>query len=240
MKMKHIAALMATMAAAAVSVMPMSASAEMKDSYTFQLVGYFGTVSDWDGASDNMVTVDHDGTYTIVWEVDEPVASVEGEGVLCLDSDVNIYDYAAAAGGDGISDGTVRISIDSVAVDGNVQPYTQSANAVCSGDDNTSLRVNLNNQWGKTGAIADLNMAFTVESELTVTFTVEGLFPESEETTEAPATETTAAADTTTAVGSTTTAVVTTNAATGDTGIAAAAAILAAAGGMILISRKSR
>lgn len=253
MKMKNIAAIVAAMAVSAVSVMSMSASAEMKDSYTFALGGQFGVYSDW--SKTNTVTVDHDGTYSLTWTVPEATETNEEDLTLLLDSDVNIYDYATTEGGTGLTDGTIKVTIDSVTVDGAVIAYTQSADSLTDGDDGSSLRVNMRNRFASP-VITDLDANWAIESELVVTFTVEGLFPVVEETTEAPETTTAAPADgtttaagsTTTAAGSTTTAAggtttaaaTTTNAATGDTGIAVAVAALAVAGGMVLVSRKNK
>lgn len=258
MKMKSIAAIVAAMAVSAVSVVSMSASAEMKDSYTFALGGQFGVYSDW--AKTNTVTVDHDGTYTITWTVPEATETNENDLTLLLDSDVNIYDYATTEGGTGLTDGTIKVTIDSVTVDGTALAYTQSAESLGTDDYGSALRVNMRNRFASP-VITDLEANWSIQSELAVTFTVEGLFPvndpelteASTEETTAPADSTTTAAGTTTAGGTTTTAAgtttagstttaaaTTTNAATGDTGIAVAVAALAVAGGMVLVSRKNK
>ncbi len=254
MKMKNIAAIVAAMAVSAVSVVSMSASAEMKDSYTFALGGQFGVYSDW--AKTNTVTVDHDGTYTITWTVPEATETNENDLTLLLDSDVNIYDYATTEGGTGLTDGTIKVTIDSVTVDGTALAYTQSAESLGTDDLGSALRVNMRNRFASP-VITDLEANWSIQSELAVTFTVEGLFPvndpepteaSTEEQTTAPADSTTTAAGTTTAGGTTTTAAgstttavaTTTNAATGDTGIAVAVAALAVAGGMVLVSRKNK
>lgn len=253
MKMKNIAALVAAMAVSAVSLIALPASAdELPSSYTFYFGGAFAGL-DFHKANRVPVTVTADGSYSATL----PGAGITSETdlILYLDSDVNIYAYGKEEGDDGLKNGTIQLSIDSVQVDGIDIAYSQSANAVTTGDNGHDLRANIYNSWG---GVTDIDPNLEVKEGITVNFTVSGLFPVAEPdptdapteaaTTAAPADSTTAAGSTTTAAGSTTTAAggtttaaaTTTNAATGDTGIAVAVAALAVAGGMVLVSRKNK
>lgn len=256
MKMNKI---LAAMAASAISVsafaaMNLSASAEKKDSYKFALRGQFGTENDWgDG---HTVTVDKNGTYSIEWAVSQATETNNEDIILFIDTDVNIYDYAANENSDGITDGVIKFAIDSVTVDGVAQSYTFSEGSLRTDDGGSNMRLNLNNRFQGN---VDLDGNFAVEDKIVVTFTVDGLFEnaDAEDTTTTTTTAPAAAAGTTTtttaaaaaaggttttkaaaAAAGTTTAAAQAAAATGDAGVGVVVAAVAVAGAAAYVSRK--
>ncbi len=260
MKMKKLAAMVAAMAVSAMSIVSVNAFAEKQSAYEFYLGGSYAGHQfhspDW-----VKVDVPADGTYTVTYE---GAGETNGDDfILYLDSNVNVWDYGTTEGGNGITDGTIKITIDSVLVDGQPIAYTMSDGAVRTSDDGNNLRVNVYNQWAGT---KDVDPNLTVTESVGITFTVSGLFDaeepttEATTTTEAAATTTTeggsttaagtttksgsttkAAGSTTKAAASTTTTATTTNTATGDnSGIAVAVAALAVAGGALVASRKRK
>lgn len=251
MKMKNmIAALSAVMvSAASFAAMSITASAETKDSYDFKLGFLFAGTN-----IDEHIQVTADGQYTITAAIPDAGETNKNCLTLFIDSDVNIYDYAMTDGGDGIKDGVLKLTVDSVVVDGTPVAYTQSPNAVTTGDDGTSLRCNIHNPYAKPEEILDIPSVLTGTDKIEVTFTVSGLFNAQEEPTDAPteaptdapsaattAAATTAAGATTAAATSAPTTSTASNASTGESnGIALVVAGLAVAGAAAVVTRKRK
>lgn len=253
MKLRNIlaAAAACSVAVASMALTALSVSAE---SYgTAYLCISAGTDSAWKAGDLGGATADivGNGQYTVSVELNNPTGSVE---LLLIQTDINVYNFGSM---DGLEGSGLNIAIDSIKADGNDVAYTgPSDGALATGDDGTSLRMNILNTWGNS--VSDMSSATAVESTMEVTFTVSGLpedAPVADTATEAAteavdgeaidgeavdgeaaATEaaaTEAAAATTTKAASTST-----SSNTGDAGVAMAVAGLTLAGAVAYVTKK--
>ena len=159
-----------TSAAAFNGISPEAGKTAIAESYNFYLHGQYGGNGFW--GDEYTVSVTEDGTYTITTDV--AGETNEEDMLLFLDSDVNVFDFSED-GGNGVEQGNIKITVDSVKVDGEEVAYTPSENAVTTNDDGSSLRVNLVNRYASP-VVQDIDPNITVEESISVTFTIKGIF----------------------------------------------------------------
>ncbi len=151
--------------------------------YTYLQLMSGGETGLSDPSETNSAVFTEDGTYEMSYTYEMGSASIE---LLLIDSNINAYAFAPEGTSDPIADGTVNMSIDSItltrAADGTVETVeygTPSEGAFRTGDDGSSIRYNILNQWTNP-AVEDISTALPGEGALegdilTVTFTITGL-----------------------------------------------------------------
>ncbi len=148
--------------------------------YTFMSVQAGGEQL-WEATKQNTAIFTEDGTYDMSYTFTSGSASIEA---CIIDSNINAYDFAPEGTTDPIAEGSVNMVVDSVKLvraDGTeeVIEYTPSEGAFRTGDNGSSIRMNILNQWTTPSA---LDIPTTLPGEganegdtLTVTFTITGL-----------------------------------------------------------------
>lgn len=147
-----------------------TASADIKDTYNFSLMGTVGDAQFWDNDAP-VVEVTGDGSYSIELTFDKTTESKSGTGALIMSTDINAFDYDE--GGVPAKTG-INITIDSIKIDDKEIEYTgPSEGAYTLNDDGATLRYNIYNVWGNS--VEDISFDFTVEKNIVVNFSVSGL-----------------------------------------------------------------
>jgi hypothetical protein len=174
---KKIVASIVTLALVGSLMTAVPANAEKQETYTASLEGTIGSVEFWDAEAPT-TTITGDGQYSITLEVSEPTTAVDEKGALILNTDINPYTFfeeGAEISTDNeqvAKDSGVNITVDSILVDGEEIAYNgPSAGAYV--NDSNKLRVNIYNVWGND--VRDIDFDFTVESTVTVNFSITGL-----------------------------------------------------------------
>ncbi len=157
--------------------------------YTVFMSVQAGGESLWEPAETNTATVEGDGSYSVSYVFTDGSASIEA---CILDSNINAYAYAPEGATDPIAEGSVNMVVDSVtltrAIDGTVEEVAYngpSEGAFRVGDNGSSIRYNVLNQW-TSPAVTDIDTVLPGEGAnegdtLTVNFTITGLGTEEEE-----------------------------------------------------------
>lgn len=147
-----------------------TASADIKDTYNFSLMGTVGSEQFWDDKAP-VVQVTGDGSYSLELTFNEATESKSGTGALIMSTDINAFDYDP----NGVPANTgINITIDSIKIDDKEVEYTgPSDGAFTLNDDGSTLRYNIYNVWGNS--VEDMSFDFSVEKNIVVNFSVSGL-----------------------------------------------------------------
>lgn len=218
MKLKKI---IATVAAAAVSLSAMAVNVFAADSYNAKL-GFADTawaVQDWD----SLVEVTGDGQYTLE---STAVAGASDFGVFVIDIEQMFADAPEATA-----------VLDKVEVDGSEISFDAAKIIYGDIEEKGNYRIEIYNQYGDTKNDSPVNQATAIGSSLKITFTVSGLGggEAAPAETEAAAEEAPVPAETAPAADSNTQ-----SATTGNTSAAVMISVMAAAGIAAAASRKRK
>jgi hypothetical protein len=152
------------------------------EGYTIFMSVQAGGESIWEPAGENVANVEADGTYEMSYTFVDGSASIEA---MIIDSDINAYNFAPEGCTDPIAEGSVAMTIDSIVLtrtDGTTETITYngpSEGAFRTGDDGSSIRYNILNQW-TSPAVTDIDTVLpgtgaNAGDVITVTFTITGL-----------------------------------------------------------------